>query len=186
MNKVGFVLVGLVLLFLVYKLFQTRASLKKFDVRLTAFRGQVEDLEKRLQRELHTTREHLAQLAKGETLSPSSILEGKKFADATPEEARQLFDNRKHNYLLIFDVRTPQEYAQSHLPGAELVPLDELEERLEQDDREKDRPILVYCSHGNRSSTACELLTRNGFLHVYNLSGGITAWRGPVETGLRV
>jgi hydroxyacylglutathione hydrolase len=47
----------------------------------------------------------------------------------------------------------------------------------------RDRPLVVYCGHGERSSTAISLLEQAGFQHLVNLDGGIGAWR---EAGLKV
>lgn len=77
-------------------------------------------------------------------------------------------------YLL--DVRTPQEFAEGHIPGATLIPVNELAHRLRELPQDKTQPILVYCRSGSRSSRAAQLLYQSGRKDVYNLSGGIQAW----------
>ena len=72
-------------------------------------------------------------------------------------------------YLLILDVRTPQEYYNGHLEGAKLIPLQQLLERLSEIQDYWDREILVYCRSGNRSTVAGELLIQKGFKKIYNL-----------------
>lgn len=101
--------------------------------------------------------------------------------DAT--KARGLVDAEKD--LFILDVRTPQEFSQVRLAGAQLIPIDKLLARI--DELPKDRPILVYCAVGQRSSQVSNYLARAGYPAVYNLVGGIWAWelRGyPVNKGL--
>ncbi len=76
---------------------------------------------------------------------------------------------------LLLDVRTPDEFVVSHLPGAYLT-------RHAQDARQRltdvgiDTPIVLYCSIGYRSSGLAELLRRQGFTHVRNLEGSLFAW----------
>jgi LPXTG-site transpeptidase (sortase) family protein len=77
---------------------------------------------------------------------------------------------------VILDVRTLEEFNQGHLEGAVHIPVDELEARL--GELLQDKPIIVYCKSGGRSSTAADLLVENGFTRVYDMSGGITEWMG--------
>ena len=74
----------------------------------------------------------------------------------------------------LLDVRTQGEYDEGHIEGSTLIPVDELKARVaELDDSEG---VLVYCRSGNRSVTASDILTGEGFDPVYNLVGGIRAW----------
>ena len=76
----------------------------------------------------------------------------------------------------MLDIRTPAEYAESHLPHAinfDFYALD-FEQQLESLD--KDQPYFIYCRTGSRSSVALELMKRIGFKEVYDLKGGIIAW----------
>ncbi|MDF2955172.1 MAG: Rhodanese-related sulfurtransferase [Candidatus Alkanophagales archaeon MCA70_species_2] len=70
-------------------------------------------------------------------------------------------------------MRTPSEFNESHIGGALLIPLSELENRLEELD--KDKKIIVYCRSGRRSADACAILAEHGF-DAYNMLGGILAW----------
>ena len=87
--------------------------------------------------------------------------------------------------LYLLDVRTPQEYFQARLAGAHLIPIDKLLERI--GEVPTDRPLLVYCAVGARSSQVAEYLVRKGYPEVYDLRGGIEAWaklyRLPVLSG---
>ena len=88
-------------------------------------------------------------------------------------EARAMMQSSSSN-LLVVDVRTPQEYLQGHLRSAINIPLSDLPIRV--GGIEKDRPILVYCQTGYRSTQASTILVKAGFTEVYNLEGGILAW----------
>jgi hydroxyacylglutathione hydrolase len=74
----------------------------------------------------------------------------------------------------LLDVRTPHEWDEGHLPGARYLFLGDLPRKLRELDR--DRPVVVYCASGYRSSLAASLLQANGFGRVHNVPGGYTAW----------
>ena len=79
--------------------------------------------------------------------------------------------------IIILDVRTTQEFNTGYINGAISIPVSQLTQRLGELDTGK--TILVYCASGGRSSTAANTLITNGFdvEKVYNLQGGITAWK---------
>jgi len=88
--------------------------------------------------------------------------------------------HREGTYTLL-DVRQPREYEEGRIPGATLIPLPQLSDRLQELDPEK--PVLVYCAIGGRSRAAAQLLSGQGFKEVYNLKGGIKAWNGATAKG---
>jgi rhodanese-related sulfurtransferase len=94
-------------------------------------------------------------------------------SNLTPGEAREMLEKNPRVFLL--DVRTPGEYRESRLEGARLIPISEIPRRL--DEVPADRPVLVYCAVGSRSSQVAGFLDRQGYAEVYNLFGGIWAWR---------
>ena len=77
--------------------------------------------------------------------------------------------------IAVLDVRRRGEFAESHIPGAQNVPLDEIPERVREIDREQ--PLAVICAGGYRSSIACGLLARAGFTKVMNVQGGTEEWQ---------
>jgi hydroxyacylglutathione hydrolase len=84
---------------------------------------------------------------------------------------------------LVLDVRTPREREQKHIGGSISMPLNHLAERVKE--LPANRPLLVHCAGGYRSSIAASLLQRDGFTDVSEIAGGITAWEAamlPVET----
>jgi rhodanese-related sulfurtransferase len=94
----------------------------------------------------------------------------------TPAEARTLVEWPPG--VLVVDVRTAEEYAAGHLPGARRVQLDEIAAAIDAGEfpATSDAPLLVYCRAGSRSVQAAALLSERGFQRVYDLEGGITAW----------
>ncbi len=87
--------------------------------------------------------------------------------------------HREGEYILV-DVRQPREYTHGHIPGARLIPLDELEGRLGELDPGK-TPVF-YCRSGKRSMTAAVFSRDSGFFpgEILNLEGGILAYDGHV------
>ena len=78
---------------------------------------------------------------------------------------------------MIIDVRTPEEFAESHLPEANNFPVDTLSQNIETIKKlQRDKPLLVYCRSGKRSARAAEKLKNLGVNSLYNLKGGIKAW----------
>ncbi len=86
--------------------------------------------------------------------------------------------------LLLLDVRSPEEFERARIEGATLIPVGELEGRIEELSAYRDRPVVVHCHHGSRSRRACELLGARGFSKVEDLAGGIEAWSLTVDPGV--
>jgi rhodanese-related sulfurtransferase len=85
---------------------------------------------------------------------------------------------------LVIDVRDPGEYGTGHILGAKNVPLSRIDAAgSEIAAKRKDKPVIVYCDNGNRSTKAAAALKSQGFGKVVSLSGGLGAWR---QAGLPV
>ena len=95
-------------------------------------------------------------------------------------EATQLINRQD---ALVLDVREQAEFAQSHILNSRGLPLSQLEARVGDVQKFKDKPVIVYCATGNRSSAAVVTLKKHGFTNVVNLSGGFAAWQ---QAGLPV
>ena len=80
----------------------------------------------------------------------------------------------------VLDVRQPDEYEAGHVPGAVLVPLDQLEARA--GEVPTDQPVLVICKSGGRSARAQQFLVTQG-VDATNVAGGTMAW---IDAGHRV
>jgi rhodanese-related sulfurtransferase len=94
--------------------------------------------------------------------------------EITPDELERMRSAGEDFYLI--DVREREEYEEEgHIPGALLVPLHEIEEKLK--GIRKDRSLVLYCHVGARSKEACIALTRAGWTNVKTLRGGYDAWR---------
>jgi adenylyltransferase/sulfurtransferase len=83
--------------------------------------------------------------------------------------------------ILLLDVRDRDEFEKAHLEGSTLIPLDQVEVRLAELERWRERPVVVYCHRDGRSTKACRILQGAGFADVAILSGGIDAWSLTVD-----
>jgi adenylyltransferase/sulfurtransferase len=86
--------------------------------------------------------------------------------------------------LRVIDVREPDEWAIAQIPGAELIPLSEFQQRgpAEIDPGED---VVLYCHHGVRSGRAQAFLKAQGYDKVLNLTGGIDAWATQVDPAMK-
>ena len=100
--------------------------------------------------------------------------------EITPEELKRRLDDGRA--LALLDVREPWEHELCALPGARLVPMDQVGVRF--DELEAGSEVVVYCHHGLRSAAAVEWLRRQG-IPALNLRGGIDAWTRRVDPTLR-
>jgi hydroxyacylglutathione hydrolase len=103
---------------------------------------------------------------------------------SAPMAAERLAGTTGGPVPVAIDVRGPGERARAHVAGSLSLPLNHLAEHL--GDIPRDRPLLVYCAGGYRSSIAASLLQRDGFTNVAEIAGGITAWEAahlPVVSG---
>jgi rhodanese-related sulfurtransferase len=88
-------------------------------------------------------------------------------------DATQLM-NRKN--AIVLDVREGSEFATGHIKGSRNIPLKELDTRLEELKKFKDKPIIVSCRTGARSGAAIRALRKHEFAQVFQLKGGLAAW----------
>jgi molybdopterin/thiamine biosynthesis adenylyltransferase/rhodanese-related sulfurtransferase len=104
-----------------------------------------------------------------------------EIAEVDAGSARELIDARDP---LIVDVREQDEWDEGHIPGAIHIPRGFLESRIERAAPDSTRPVLLYCSAGNRSAFAAKTLAELGYEEVASLAGGFTDWKRngfPVE-----
>jgi rhodanese-related sulfurtransferase len=106
-----------------------------------------------------------------------------QFVTVTPEEAAIKMKKKR---TVVLDVRTKEEFTEGHLPKA--VNIDVLDsanfvQQIQTLNRRK--KYVVYCRSGKRSVKASELLAVSQFKHIYNMEGGILAWKGVLQNEKR-
>lgn len=99
------------------------------------------------------------------------------FSNIKEIEAPQLAEMLGQNTdIQIVDIRQPAEVASGTVPGAEVMPMHTIPLRIQE--IKQDKPVVLVCRSGARSSQACMFLAQNGFENIYNLRGGMMGWAG--------
>jgi rhodanese-related sulfurtransferase len=101
-----------------------------------------------------------------------------------PEITVDQASQKRDQGAFILDVREPSEWTQFHIPGATLIPLGDLPNRL--NEVPKDREVVVVCRTGHRSAQGRDILLNAGFTKVTSMTGGVTQWQSqglPIATG---
>ena len=106
--------------------------------------------------------------------------DGKPMEEISAVDVKTKMDNG--DKFTLIDVREPYEYAIARIPGAKLVPLATVEERLHEFGKSDE--IVLHCKSGKRSAEALRIMERAGFEHLKNLRGGILAWSREVDSGV--
>ena len=96
------------------------------------------------------------------------------------EEAAEIMENESG--YIILDVRTPEEFAEKHIPGALNIPNEAIGTEEIPELPDKQQLILVYCRSGNRSKQASEKLVAQGYTNIVEF-GGINDWTGETVAG---
>ena len=97
--------------------------------------------------------------------------------DLGQEELLEKLDD--DDKAFIVDVRTKEEYEESHIPNSTLIDIKDPKSFIEEiENLDKDLNYYVYCHSGVRSVQACQIMKTFGINNVYNLLGGISEWDG--------
>lgn len=85
------------------------------------------------------------------------------------------------NNAVILDVRTPEEWSEGIIPGAQMINIYEGQGFIYKvDELDKSKNYYVYCKAGGRSAQACQVMNQLGFENTFNLMGGFMQWQGDV------
>lgn len=113
----------------------------------------------------------------GETAEAGATGAKGEYTMISAEEAKKIMDTEKD--FILLDVRSREEFETSHIPGAILIPDEEIYDRAERELPDKDQLILIYCRSGRRSKLAAEILVEIGYTNIKEF-GGINDW--PYDT----
>lgn len=91
-----------------------------------------------------------------------------------PMQATQLINRQD---AVVVDVRDKADFSDGHILNALHKPLTQLQDLPRALAKYRARPVIIYCTNGSASIRACRTLLKEGFTQVYNLKGGILAWR---------
>ena len=117
--------------------------------------------------------------SKAETVSSAE----KETANPVPEGYRQISQDEAQKMMqtekdyIILDVRTPEEYAEGHIPGAICISHDSIPTDTIPELPDKAQLIMIYCRSGRRSKLAAEQLVSQGYTNIVEF-GGVNTWQG--------
>ena len=107
------------------------------------------------------------------TIHPEAI-----YMNITAAQAKEIMDTQTG--YIILDTRTQEEYDEGHIPGAILIPYDEIAEKADAMLTDRNQLLLVYCRSGRRSKIAAQTLVELGYTNIREF-GGIIDWPYEVE-----
>lgn len=119
-------------------------------------------------------------VACGNSTPPAQVSDSSLPAEISVQDAV----TQRERGAFILDVREQSEWNEFHVPDSTLIPLGQLQARV--NEAPKDKPIVVVCRSGNRSKTGRDILTQAGFTNVTSMNGGVTEWRSagyPIVSG---
>jgi molybdopterin/thiamine biosynthesis adenylyltransferase/rhodanese-related sulfurtransferase len=101
--------------------------------------------------------------------------------EVTPREVKSLLD--KGEPFIFIDCRLPNEYAITHIEGARLIPLQQINQRYDELKGHEAEKVIVHCKSGGRSMQFTQILRQNGFKDVKSVAGGILLWNRDINPG---
>ena len=113
--------------------------------------------------------------------APASAPEANSYRQITMQEAVEMMEEEENS--IILDVRTHEEFAAGHIPGAIVIPNETIGTEEIPQLPDKDQRIMVYCRSGNRSKQASEKLVKLGYTNIVEF-GGIIDWPGDTVSGM--
>ncbi len=121
-----------------------------------------------------------------QVLALATLIIGAALAEVPRIAPEQLVERieKKDQDVVVLDVRTPEEFAAGHVPGAKNIPVDQLPNRLAELAGAKDKEVVVYCRSGRRAETALTTLSTQGFTRLRHLDGDMIKWeqdQRPIE-----
>lgn len=121
----------------------------------------------------------LALLAAASLGTTAPAEDGWTAEEISPAQVREQVATEAQS-LVILDVRSEEEYADGHVPGALHIPHDEIAVRLTELEASKDKPIVVYCRSGKRAAKALAVLHEAGFTRLLHLTGDMPGWESKI------
>jgi molybdopterin/thiamine biosynthesis adenylyltransferase/rhodanese-related sulfurtransferase len=101
--------------------------------------------------------------------------------EVTPREVKSLLD--KKDQFLFIDCRLPNEYSITNIPGAKLIPLQQIAQKFGELKGHENEKVIVHCKSGGRSMQFAKVLKQQGFNDVKSMAGGILLWNKDINPG---
>jgi len=176
-----YVLIAIVGILTLYNLLVLKIMRKNVRELKDSIQSQVSWAKEDLRNDITGVKTVLKVLASGGRVTQDMIEDGKPFADISAADAVQFLD--RNPQTVVVDVRTSSEYQSGHIPGSKLIPVDEIETRMNEVPKDAQN-LMVICQGGGRSAAACQFLSEKGYTNLMNVYDGMGAWPGKKEIGV--
>ena len=176
-----YLLIGIVAILSLYNLLALKNIRKNVRELKDSIHSQVSWAKEDLRNDITGVKTVMKVLASGGRVTDDMVEDGKPFADISAADAVQFL--QQHPETVVIDVRTSSEYQSGHIPGSKLIPVDEIENRVNEVPKEA-RHVLVTCQGGGRSAAACQFLSEKGYTNLMNMYDGMGGWPGKKEMGV--
>ncbi|MBF0362630.1 MAG: rhodanese-like domain-containing protein [Oligoflexia bacterium] len=146
------------------------------NIRMSEIEKKIVAVEELIEKKIGIERDHLLRIRNGEKISPYVIMGGIPYNDLTPEQAYNIYQEGRYNFVLV-DVSDAEYKPPSKIEGTIHIPLEELLDRYVEF-ASKVMPIFFISENGTKSILAAEFMNELGFYNVSNISGGHQFWPG--------
>lgn len=150
------------------------SKINELEMRLNRLEVRLEQFNEKIEESLEVIQSQMVRIKNGERLPDDFVQNRRRYNDLSPEKAHNLYQEEDTDFMLL-DVSAEGFQAQSELPEAVKIPLEELAYRL-QEVGNKTANLLIISEDGTRSILACELLNKLGYFNINNISGGYKYW----------
>lgn len=178
-----YVVLGALAILALYNLIALKSLRKKMDEIKDSIHSQVSWAKEDLRGDIGGIKTVMKVLAAGGRVTSDMVEDGKPFADISAAEAVNFLQQNPET--VVVDVRTTSEFQSGHIPGARLIPVDEIENRLSEVPRDA-KHLLVTCQGGARSAAACQMLSEKGYTNLLNMYDGMGAWPTQKDIGVSI
>jgi rhodanese-related sulfurtransferase len=179
------IILAALVIFALYTLLALRSLKKQIADAKDSFQSTLSWSKEDLRNDIAAVKGVMKVLAAGGAVTPDMIEENKPFADMSAADAEKFLNQSPAPDAVVLDVRTPGEYMAGHIPGAQLLPIEELEGRINEVPRHV-KTLFVVCQGGTRSAAACEILSKSGYINLVNIYDGTASWPGKKEIGVSI
>jgi rhodanese-related sulfurtransferase len=174
------VIVGILTLYNLMALKSIRKNLREVK---DSIQSQVSWAKEDLRNDISGVKTVMKVFASGGRVTSDMVEDGKPFADISAADAVTFL--KQNPETVVIDVRTSSEFQSGHIPGARLIPVDEIENRVSEFPKEAQH-LLVTCQGGGRSAAACQFLSEKGYTNLMNMYDGMGAWPEQKEMGVTI
>ena len=166
-----------------YNIMAMKRLRKKVEEVKDSIHSQVSWAKQDLRDDIAGIRTVMKVMAAGGTVTMDMVEEGKPYADISAADAVKFL--QENPQTVVLDVRTSSEFQTGHIPNAQLIPVDEIENRLSEVPREAQH-LLVTCQGGTRSAAECQFLSEKGYTNLLNMYDGMGSWQAQKEVRVTI